>query len=209
MGSVPRIIENEEIWELNHFPRHWLGNIVKDTINQLRRKEKRKGYIAGVAIKQQKTKKQQFALQYRDNIFNEFVEKLNKIHPVQTTLITGGLPKSCLLKSCLANLKSSFDKDLKSHVVYELNYNGCRSNCVGQTCRHITTRVAEHAKADSPMGIHTIECNGHKTAFQWKILDQCCNQSKLLALEALNKRTLKPTINTRYEYRTQELTLKA
>ena len=45
-----------------------------------------------------------------------------------------------------------------------------------------------------------------KTAFQWKILDQCGNQSKLMTLEALFIRTLKPAIDTRDEYRTRELT---
>ena len=29
------------------------------------------------------------------------------------------------LKGCLPILNSSFDKDLKSHVVYELTWNGC------------------------------------------------------------------------------------
>ena len=82
------------------------------------------------------------------------------------------------------------------------------SNYVGQTCRHITTSSAEHANADSPMGIHAIECNGEKTAFKWKILDQCGNQSMLVTLEALYIRTLKPAINTRDEYRKRQLTLK-
>ena len=68
-------------------------------------------------------------------------------------------------------------------MVYELTCNGCNSIYVGQTCRHITTRVAEHAKADSPVGLHAIECNGDKTAFQWKILDQCGNQSKLMTMK--------------------------
>ena len=93
------------------------------------------------------------------------------------------------LKSCLPSLNSSFDKDLKSHVVYELTCDGYKSIYVGQTCRDFTTRVAEHAKADSPMGVHAIECNGDKTAFQWKILDECSNQSKLMTLEAFYIRT--------------------
>ena len=59
------------------------------------------------------------------------------------------------------------------------------------------------------MGVHAIECNGDKTAFQWKILDQCGNQSKFMQQEALYIRTLKPAINTSDEYRTRELTLKA
>ena len=68
--------------------------------------------------------------------------------------------------------------------------------------------VAEHAKADSPIGKHAIECNGDKTAFQWKILDQCGNQSKLMTLEVLYIGTLKPAINSVDEYRTRELTLR-
>ena len=59
------------------------------------------------------------------------------------------------------------------------------------------------------MGMQAIECNIDKTAFQRKILDQCGNQSKLMTLEPLYIRTLKTAINTRDEYRTQELTLKA
>ena len=105
---------------------------------------------------------------------------------------------------------SSADKDLKSHVVYELTCNGCKSIFVGQTWRHTATEVAEHAKADSTMGIYAIQCyNGDTTAFQWKIKDQCGNQSKLMTLEALYISKLKPTIETRDKYRTQELTLKA
>ena len=160
------LTKNEEIWERNQYPRHWVGNIVKDTINQLRMKEQRTGhkYNTGIAVKQKEnTEKQQFVLQYRGNISNEFVKKLNEIHTVQTIFTTRKLT------SCLPSLKSSFDNDLKSHVVYKLTCNGCKSIYVGQTCLHITTRVAEHDKANSPMGVHAIECNGNKTAFQWKI----------------------------------------
>ena len=140
------LTKNEEIWEHNQYPRHWVGNIVKDTIKQLRMKEQRKGYNAGIAVKQQKnTEQQQFALQYRSNVSNHFVAKLNKIHPVQTIFTTRKH------KSCLPSLKSSFDKDLEPHLVYELTCNGCKLIYVGKTCRHITTRVAE---ADSPMGVH-------------------------------------------------------
>ena len=156
-------------------------------------KDQRKRYKTGVAVKQQKsTGKQQFALQYRGNICNEFVKKLNKIHPVQTIVTTWKL------KSCLLSLKSTFDKILKFHVVCGPNCNGCKSIYVEQTCQHITTRVAEHANAASPMGIHAIESNCDKTAIQWKALDQCGNQSKLMTLETLYIRTLKMAINMRY-----------
>ena len=78
-------------------------------------KEDRKGYNAGVAVEQKKmTEEPQFVLQYTGNISNEFVKKLNKIHPIQTIFTNR------IIKSCLPSLKSSFDKDPKSHMVYEL-----------------------------------------------------------------------------------------
>ena len=168
------------------YPRHSVGNIVKDTINQLRMKEQRKRYNAGETVKQQKiSEKQQFALQYRGNISMEFVKNLSKVNPVQTIFTTRAL------KSCLPSLKSS--------VVSELYCNGCKSIYVGQTWRHIT-RVAELAKADTPMKINAIECNGEKTALQWKILEDCGKQSKLMILEAFYITTLKPrATNTEHE----------
>ena len=48
-----------------------------------------------------------------------------------------------------------------------------------------------------------------KTAFQLKKVDQNGYQFKLMTLEALYIRTLKPAIKTRDEYRTRALTLKA
>ena len=66
-------------------------------------REQRKGYNAGVAVKQQKnTDKQQFALQCRSNISKEFVKKLNKVYPVQTIFN----PRK--RNSCLPSLKSGF-----------------------------------------------------------------------------------------------------
>ena len=96
------------------------------------------------------------------------------MHPVRTILTIRKL------KNCFPSLKSSFDKDLNSHVVCELTCNGCKSIYVGQTCRHNNTKVAVHAKADSPMGIHAIESNEDKTEFQGKTLDQCDSRSAFI-----------------------------
>ena len=98
-----------------------LGNIVKDSNNQLRMKEQVKGYKAGVALKQHKKNEHyQFVLQYRGNISLEYVKKLNKIHPAETIFTNRKL------KSCLPSFNSSFDKDLTC--------TGCKSIYVEQTC---------------------------------------------------------------------------
>ena len=103
-------------------------------------KEQRKRHKAGIGVKQQKKMRK-----HSGNISYEFVKKLNKIHPGQTIFTTRKV------RSWLASLNSRFDEDLKSHFAYELTCNGCKLIYVGHTCQPITTRVAEHAKLDSPI----------------------------------------------------------
>ena len=45
------------------------------------------------------------------------------------------------MRTCLSSLKSNFDKNLKSNVVYEIFCDGYESIYVGQSCRHVTTRM--------------------------------------------------------------------
>ena len=75
---------------------------------------------------------------------------------------------------------------------------------VGQTVRHLTTRIEEHKKADSPVG----QLEGNSTDLSWEIIDRSNNQTKLLTLEAIDIRKEKPGLNTRDEFRSRELTLK-
>ena len=60
------------------------------------------------------------------------------------------------------------------------------------------------SQGGSPMGTHAIECNGDKTTFQWRMLDQCGNQSKFATLEAFFISTLKPAKSTRETNTEQE-----
>ena len=63
------------------------------------------------------------------------------------------------LKTCLPSLKTSFARELRSKVVYNLTCSGCNSTYVGQTVRYLATRVDEHRKGDSPVGQHLLECS--------------------------------------------------
>ena len=92
-----------------------------------------------------------------------------------------------------------FDRDLKSHVVYEIKGNGCRSIYVGQRSRHVTTRITEHQKKDSQVGQHLVECRGATNDIEWKILDACRTVEKLKIIEAIYISKLKPALNTRDE----------
>ena len=74
-------------------------------------------------------------------------------------------------------------------MVYELTCSGCNSTSVGQTIRHLATRVDEHRKGDCPVGQHWLECNkevGGTAELNSDITDQTANTHKLLTLEALS-----------------------
>ena len=92
------------------------------------------------------------------------------------------------LESSLPSLKSAVSIDLKSRVVYKLSCKGCTSTYVGQIVRHMTTRIEEHKKADSPVGLHLQQCQleGNSADLSWEIIDRSNNQTKLLTVPVGN-----------------------
>ena len=99
------------------------------------------------------------------------------------------------IKTCMLSPKSSFSSELKSKVVYRLECCGCKSIYVGKTVRHLTTRIEEHRKEDTPVGQHIRQCGSEsgKSGFKWKIIDQASSSIKLLTLEELHIRKERPS----------------
>ena len=96
-------------------------------------------------------------------------------------------------------------------MVYKLTCSECNSTYVGQTVRHLATRVDERRNGDSPVGQNLLECNeevGRTAELKSDIIDQTANTHKLLTLEALHIWRDRPRINTRDEFRSWKLTLK-
>ena len=113
------------------------------------------------------------------------------------------------MKTCMPSIKSSFSSELKLKVVYRLEFCGCKSIYVGQTVRHLTTRIEEHRKEDTPVGQHIRQCGSEsgESEFKWKIIDQASSSIKLLTLEALHVRKERPAINMCDDFRGREPTL--
>ena len=42
------------------------------------------------------------------------------------------------------NVKDPIPKSLKSFVVYKFSFPGCNACCIGETTRHLSTRIKEH-----------------------------------------------------------------
>ena len=134
-------------------------------------------------------------LQYRGNLIQNFASKLKELCDLQVVFITRKF------RSCLPTLKSSFDSDLKSHVLYEIKGNRYGSIYVVQTSRYVTIRISEHQK-------DLVECCDSTNGIEWKILDASRTVEKLMTIEAILISKLKPALNTRDENRGRELTLK-
>ena len=79
---------------------------------------------------------------------------------------------------------------------------------VGQTVRHLTTRLHEHQRSSAPVSQHLEKCAPNVTFPTAKILDRTRNASKLLTLEAPYIDRLNPALNQRDEFRQRQLTLK-
>ena len=113
------------------------------------------------------------------------------------------------LQTCLSPLKSSFDSNMKSHVVCELSCCGCDSTYNGQTCQHLTTKIFLHQKHDSQLGKHVVGCCGApKVVFNYKRIDKYQEIEKYLTLEALHFSRCKLKLNTLDEYKSRALRLR-
>ena len=158
---------NEIIWKKNQYPESWSSKVVNKILEKIITQPPKPP--APKTLKQPRVEKvdePMFFLQYRGNLSRRLRKKIRKEAEINVIYTTRKL------KTCLPTVKSAFDKSLKSHVVYENTCSGCNSTYVGQTYRHITTRIIEHQKADSPVGQHVSECCGTAKAFDWRIIDQ-------------------------------------
>ena len=201
--------KNKEIWTEHQYPTEWSSSMVNETLDKIVTKEKvtakppqNEHHLKKVKSLNNREPKPMFFVQYRGNITQNFASRLKKLCDIQIIFTTRKL------RTCLPTLKSPFDKNLKSDVVYKSTCNGCSSVYVGQTSRHVNTRISAHQKKDSPVGQQLVECCGTTHNVKWETLDACRGVEKLMTMEAIYIKKLKPQLNTRDKYRGRELTLK-
>ena len=197
---------NRKQWFANQYPESWSSRVASHALEKIISKGKNKKNMA------EKKKPCDYSsdsppilmVQYR---WNHSQTLAKKVRDITNALIIFTTRK---LKTCMPSLKSSFSSELKSKVVYRLECCGCKSIYVGQTVRHLTTRIEEHRKEDTPVGQHIRQCGSErgKSECNWKTFDQPSSSIKLFTLEALHIRKERPAINPRDEFRSRELTLR-
>ena len=111
------------------------------------------------------------------------------------------------LRSHLGGLKAAVPRDNLSHLVSEITCFPCRGTYVGQTTRYLGPRIRKHRCEGTQIGDHFIPCIGGTRAIKdnVQIFGLESHQPTLLALEAKFIWRMKPSLNTRDEYRNNTL----
>ena len=103
--------------------------------------------------------------------------------------------------------KDKVPKYLRSSVVYLFKCRRCSASYVGQTTRHLHTRISEYLGISPITGKHTSNptessvlshscASGHKVDFDdFKILSSCSDSYELMIHESLLINKYKPTLN--------------
>ena len=154
--------------------------------------------------KEEKEDEKLVFIQYRGKVSDQFGQSLKKQVPSCKIIFT--IRK---LKTCLPSLKPDVEPSLKSKVVYKIGCPCCQACYVGQTSRHLLYRVREHKRKNSPVGEHFQKCNSELTMENVKVIASTFKSiNYLMTLEALFIKDIKPTINTKDEYRSRALVIK-
>ena len=188
----------KKILNQNQYPEAFFEPIINQTLdNIISEKEKKE-------VSEEELEKHKLFLYYRGKASENFAKDLKKAHAPCRTIF-----KLKKLKTVLPSLKPPVEKLLKSHVVYQIKCSSCDASYVGQTTRHLTTRLAEHKSRKGPVKEHFIQCKSQIENDCISVLDTTTNSdSFLLTLEAIWIRDIKPKINTKDEFRSRELIIR-
>ena len=113
------------------------------------------------------------------------------------------------LRKYVSSLKCPVPKLFQSNVVYCITCSGCDALYVGQTSRHLTTRLDEHSRKGTPVATHFEQCGVPRSEIRRAVtlLDRSLSIDSL-TLEALYINEMQPSINTKEEFRSKTLLLR-
>ena len=143
-----------------------------------------------------------FFLNFRGKPTEHFVSSLKKLNAPCRFVMT--LTKT---KSEISKLKTSVPHMLQNNLVYKITCPGCDASYVGQTTRLLQQRFREHVGSRGLIKNHFESCGLIPSEEHVEILGKNKGE-KLLSLEALFINKLKPSLNSKDEYRSRVLTLK-
>ena len=201
------LTEAKEILNNNQYPKSFHDPIIKETLEEIRTQPQHNEDITTTQPSQSEESSSKFSMlvQYRGAVTDQFVQNLHTVNAPVQPVIT--LRKS---RTFVSQLKVKVSSEISSRVVYQITCPSCGACYVGQTCRHARTRMGEHrTKKNHPVRIHFEACALRlATNSDMKILHRTTRSVEFLeTLEALFIREIGPTLNTKDEYRSRELSI--
>ena len=105
----------------------------------------------------------------------------------------------------LLNVKDAISKLLKSFVVYKFVCLGCNAFYIGQTTRHLSTRIKEHLEKVKKLYIlKHIDQNHHCKSLSvpdcFQIIDSASSKFRFKLKEAMHITWTKPSLNRRLNH---------
>ena len=188
------------ILENNQYPPSFYEPIIKRTLNKIIDSNSEQ---QDFEREDQKKAKLVF-VQYRGRMTERFEHSLKRCMAPCKVVYT-----LCKVKSVLLSLKTPVEKALKSRVVYKITCPQCNSCYVGQTSWHLLNCIKEHCRKVTPVGSHFTSCNHTLEMDDVCILAGCVlSVVGLMTLEVLWINCIKPSLNTKEEYRSRTLLIK-
>lgn len=199
----------KEVLDRNQYPPDFYEPIIRDTIRKIQAQPQQQQTAAPGQTGQQPTTsegpKHCFLVQYRGAVTDQLVHSLYEANAPLQAVVT--LRK---IRTFVSQLKEKVPEEIASRVVYQITCPSCEACYVGQTSRHARTRLGEHrTKSKEPVKIHFVPCAKRKANQEdMRILHRTTRSREFLeTLEALYIREIGPTLNTKDEYRSRELTI--
>ena len=108
--------------------------------------------------------------------------------------------------------KDHIPSGLRSRVVYKFSCAGCNACYIGETNRHLSTRVNEHLTSDKSSHIYkhlseSPNCRSLNSSNNFKILDQASTEYDLRIKEAVYIQLHKPSLNKQVKHVNLKLSL--
>ena len=196
----------KEVLDKNQYPSSFYDPIITKTLQKIDAPIVEQEPIQNQdSPTEESTPKHQFKIQYRGTVTDTFVKTLYNIKAPVLPVIT--IRK---IRTFVSTLKAKVPDEIASRVVYKITCPSCHACYVGQTDRHTCTRFGEHkTRKSEPVRKHFEPCAKRLALFSDMIILHRTTKSIafLETLEALYIREIKPTLNTRDEWRSRELTI--
>ena len=105
----------------------------------------------------------------------------------------------------LISVKDYVPRSLRSYVVYKFKCAGCNSVYIGETSRHLSTRVREHLFTDKNSNIFkhlkgSVVCKEACNDSCFKVLDSANTSFKFKIKEALHIQWERPDLNKQIQH---------